>query len=338
MVHGQPGYHHSGMQPGSLDGNQLVPGLSHSMDPLEALLGPFPCARVRGLPFEASLEDVLVFFQGLVVIDVVLVSHEDSGEAFVVFANPMDFQMGLQRDHQNMGNRYLEIFRGQRSDYYAAIASQQNQWLGVGLSETSGLGDVPPGGKDVEAEKSSHLMKDLTPSLSFEGTTWSESGLPSTGQSVVTQKERGPESNGGGQTYRVRGGNYRGRGGGNCGGRGFKVNYKGGMVHHGGGIRDGPHTGFIRMRGLPFQATKQDILDFFKDYKPIESSILLTYRVDGRATGEGYVAFRDAVDAEAAMTMQRSTIGARYIELFISNRDEHTRNMARSTPRQERAS
>lgn len=78
---------------GGLEGIQL----SSSMDPLEALLGPFPCARVRGLPFEATLEDVLVFFQGLVVIDVVLVPHAEAGEAFVVFANPMDFQMGLQR-------------------------------------------------------------------------------------------------------------------------------------------------------------------------------------------------------------------------------------------------
>ena len=74
-------------------------GLSASMDPLEALLGSFPCARVRGIPYEATPEDVLVFFQGLVVIDVVLVSHpeEELGEAFVVFANPMDFQMGLHR-------------------------------------------------------------------------------------------------------------------------------------------------------------------------------------------------------------------------------------------------
>jgi len=80
------------------------------MDPLEALLGPFPCARVRNIPYEATVEDVLVFFQGLVVIDVVLVSEDEKGdvggggggggggaEAFVVFANPMDFQMGLQR-------------------------------------------------------------------------------------------------------------------------------------------------------------------------------------------------------------------------------------------------
>ena len=64
------------------------------MDPLETVLGPFPCVRMRGLPFETTLEDVLVFFQGLVVLDVVL---QGSGDAFVIFANRMDFQMALQR-------------------------------------------------------------------------------------------------------------------------------------------------------------------------------------------------------------------------------------------------
>lgn len=55
---------------------------------------PFPCARLRNLPFDASLEDILILFQGLVVIDVVLIGQ---GEAFVIFANPMDYQMALQR-------------------------------------------------------------------------------------------------------------------------------------------------------------------------------------------------------------------------------------------------
>ncbi len=100
----------------------------------------------------------------------------------------------------------------------------------------------------------------------------------------------------------------------------------------GGGIREGPHTGYIRLRGLPFNATKQDLLDFFGEFKPIESSVMVTYRADGRATGEGYAAFDDAEDARGAMTMHRRTIGSRYIELFISNKEEYTRNVARSTP------
>jgi len=35
-----------------------------------------------------------LLFQGLVVLDVLIVGQ---GEAFVLFANPMDFQMALQR-------------------------------------------------------------------------------------------------------------------------------------------------------------------------------------------------------------------------------------------------
>ena len=81
-----------------MEGVPLPPGIAglagSSSDPLEAVLGPFPCARLRNLPFDAALEDILLLFQGLVAIDILLVGQ---GEAFVIFANPMDFQMALQR-------------------------------------------------------------------------------------------------------------------------------------------------------------------------------------------------------------------------------------------------
>jgi heterogeneous nuclear ribonucleoprotein F/H len=71
-----------------------IPGLGGSTDPLEAVLGPFPCVQLRNLPYDASVEDILILFQGLAVIDVVVVG---SGDAFVIFSNPMDFHMALQR-------------------------------------------------------------------------------------------------------------------------------------------------------------------------------------------------------------------------------------------------
>jgi heterogeneous nuclear ribonucleoprotein F/H len=97
----------------------------------------------------------------------------------------------------------------------------------------------------------------------------------------------------------------------------------------GGGIQVGEHTGFLRMRGLPFSATKDDIYKFFAAYNPIQESVVLTYRNDSRATGEAYIGFETPEDAKCAMELHRRTMGSRYIELFISNKEEHGRALAR---------
>lgn len=97
----------------------------------------------------------------------------------------------------------------------------------------------------------------------------------------------------------------------------------------GGGIQVGEHTGFLRMRGLPFSSAKEDIVKFFSGHKVIAETVVLTYRGDGRATGEGYIAFASPEDAQQAMTLHRNTMGSRYIELFISNKEEHNRAFTR---------
>jgi heterogeneous nuclear ribonucleoprotein F/H len=97
----------------------------------------------------------------------------------------------------------------------------------------------------------------------------------------------------------------------------------------GGGIQVGEHTGFLRMRGLPFSASKEDISKFFAAYNPILESIVLTFRSDGRATGEAYVGFETAEDSKNAMDLHRKSMGSRYIELFLSNKEEHGRALAR---------
>lgn len=112
-----------------------------------------------------------------------------------------------------------------------------------------------------------------------------------------------------------------GRGGGRVGGPPVR--------RTGGGIQVGEHTGFLRMRGLPFSSTKDDIVKFFNGHKIIAETVVLTYRGDGRATGEGYIAFESPDDAKGGMTLHRNTMGSRYIELFISNKEEHSRAFSR---------
>lgn len=279
-----------------------IPGLGASTDPLEAVLGPFPCARLRNLPFDATLEDILILFQGLVVIDVVLIGQ---GEAFVIFANPMDYQMALQRDRQTIGRSFVSITPGSRSDYYTAIAAQQWQEQQGGPQSRSS-DDMRMGDDHHHRDPSgTHLLTIMSSSYPNQPPGGMHGG--------VSRSDMGPR-----------------RMGPPMGGRGGRGNPPSAIVKRtGGGIQVGEHTGYLRMRGLPFSASKEDIYMFFEDYNTVSDSIVLTYRSDGRATGEAYVQFETADDSKRAMDLHRKMMGQRYIELFLSNREEHGRALAR---------
>lgn len=91
-----------------------------------SMLQPFPVVRLRGLPFNCDDLDILKFFVGLDIVDCLLVNKNGrfSGEAFVVFSSPMQAEFALQRDRQNMGRRYIEVFRCNKHDYYQAVAAE----------------------------------------------------------------------------------------------------------------------------------------------------------------------------------------------------------------------
>jgi len=298
-----------------MDGVPLPPGIpgltGASTDPLEAVLGPFPCARLRTLPFDASLEDILVLFQGLVVLDVVLVSQ---GEAFVLFANPIDFQMALQRDRQTIGRRFVEIYQGSRAEYYEAIAVQHLQEQQrdpqsiLKGNETRVTGDdldmsaAAVWGTNASTLTNMQLLQQQAPgkphiadvpTLGEQPSIGGVGGQPLGGLAGTIGVPVGPPTAG-----------TRGRGGRNTSSAeqvsattssapsGATTSSGPTLVKRsGGGIQVGDHTGFLRMRGLPFSSSKDDIVKFFDGYSPVLESIVLTYRSDGRATGEAYVGF-----------------------------------------------
>ncbi|KAG0484302.1 hypothetical protein HPP92_008219 [Vanilla planifolia] len=86
----------------------------------------FPVVRARGLPFNCDELDVYKFFAGLDVVDCLLVNKNGrfTGEAFVVLSSPMQAEFALQRNRQNMGRRYIEVFPCKKHDYYHAIAAE----------------------------------------------------------------------------------------------------------------------------------------------------------------------------------------------------------------------
>nr|XP_049701605.1 RNA-binding protein fusilli isoform X2 [Helicoverpa armigera] len=103
----------------------------------------------------------------------------------------------------------------------------------------------------------------------------------------------------------------------------------------------------VRVRGLPYDATPQQVLDFFSTGdNPVlvldgAEGVLFVRRADGRATGDAFVLFAKEDDAPKALSRHRKSIGARYIELFRSttaevqqvlNRSLETRTSQSSTP------
>ena len=73
----------------------------------------------------------------------------------------------------------------------------------------------------------------------------------------------------------------------------------------------------IKLRGLPFSVTEDEIIHFFHGYNSIESSIKIGRYANGKLTGDGSVLFDSSAGAKLAFSEKyKQNIGARYIELF----------------------
>lgn len=197
---------------------------------------PFPVVRLRGLPFDCSESDIAEFFHGLDIVDVLFVNKHGkfSGDAYCILGYPLQVDFALQRNRQNIGRRYVEVFGSERQEYYKAIANE--------VSDSRSGGGSPR--RSVRA-KSSDDAKDFA-----------------------------------------------------------------------------EHTGVLRLRGLPYSASKDDIMDFFRDFVLSEDSIHFTMNSEGRRTGEAFVEFVSAEDSKAAMVKDRKMLGNRYIVLFPSSHEE----------------
>ncbi|XP_019747341.1 epithelial splicing regulatory protein 2 isoform X2 [Hippocampus comes] len=93
----------------------------------------------------------------------------------------------------------------------------------------------------------------------------------------------------------------------------------------------------IRMRGLPFTATPQEVLDFLGPESPVTDGaegLLFVKYPDGRPTGDAFVLFSCDEYAQNAMKKHRQILGKRYIELFRSTAAEVQQVLTRylSTP------
>lgn len=134
----------------------------------------FPVVRLRGLPFNCDELEIHKFFAGLDVVDCLLVNKNGrfSGEAFVVFSSPMQGEFALQRNRQNIGRRYIEVFQSKKQEYYHAIADEVNSGGGSFDGEHRGGSPAPPPPRSKKTYDDKDQM-DYTEVLKLRGLPYS---------------------------------------------------------------------------------------------------------------------------------------------------------------------
>ncbi|XP_061528335.1 G-rich sequence factor 1 isoform X1 [Phycodurus eques] len=81
-------------------------------------------------------------------------------------------------------------------------------------------------------------------------------------------------------------------------------------------------TRVVRLRGLPFTCTEDDIVRFFYGLEIMEKGITMVINSRGRRSGDAFVWFSSQEAADEALHRDRELIGNRYIEVFPSSSQE----------------
>ncbi|TNM89204.1 hypothetical protein fugu_005459 [Takifugu bimaculatus] len=76
----------------------------------------------------------------------------------------------------------------------------------------------------------------------------------------------------------------------------------------------------IYLKGLPYEADKKQIKEFFNNLAIIEDSIYIAYGPNGRATGEGFLEFKTEQDHKAALGAHMQYMGSRFIQVHPVSR------------------
>lgn len=282
--------------------------------------GDWYVVHLRGLPWNAGTKDVAEFLSPIDVDDdAINVVHNTRGEAYVKFRKEADMEAALKKDRDMLGRRYIEVFRSSIADAAQALEDAHNR----GHADGDYRGVVRMRGLPWSANESDIRLFFQGIPIEKDGIhiTLNREGRPSGEAYVVFETEedaksalkRDKEKIGErwidifeatkGEVYSMTG-------------AGKQPDQTGVTFDTG----DSAYTGVVRMRGLPFEATKRQIQNFFGDIPVKDSNIFIVTRPDGKASGEAFVLFDSEADAERALTKDKEKLGERWIDLFATNK------------------
>eukprot|EP00177_Eucheuma_denticulatum_P006848 GFKZ01012467.1.p1 GENE.GFKZ01012467.1~~GFKZ01012467.1.p1 ORF type:complete len:702 (+),score=97.96 GFKZ01012467.1:322-2427(+) len=98
-----------------------------------------------------------------------------------------------------------------------------------------------------------------------------------------------------------------------------------------------PVGGIVRLRGLPWSCTEDDIVEFFRGLTIVPAGIQFVRNSQGKATGEAFVQLDSPEAVQAALTRHKEMMGRRYIEVFKSSPADMLNHLGRADARRQMA-
>jgi len=294
--------------------------------------------RMRGLPFTATVEDILQFFNSpptLQLNNIHLMRKSDgrsSGDAYAVFDSEEAAVEALQFDKQKLGTRWVDLFQSNKGELYSltslggimlsgdgtsvvAAAPQPQSALGEGFSVIK-LRGLP---WNVTIEDIHTFLTNINVPQGGVHLMNGANGRPS-GLAYVELSSEDDQAEALRRDKQSIGGRYIDVFA--CSQTELQARLAGGLERGGSGSsgNNAADAHFAKLRGLPYQATEQQIAAFFQPLQVV--AVQIAFNANGQPSGFGFVQFRTPDDASAALGRSNQVLGSRYVEVFRCSRAE----------------
>ncbi|KAM4616296.1 G-rich sequence factor 1 [Polymixia lowei] len=292
--------------------------------------------HAKGLPWSCTAEDILQFFSdcrirdGVKGIHLTLNKHgKPNGHAFIELEHEDDVSKALEKHRQYLGPRYVEVFEVTNSDAETILKKSVDVQATDGVVRLRGLPFSCTEKDIVQFFSGLHIAENgVTIVLDRKGRNSGEAYVQFVSQDVADealQRDREVIGNRYIELFPSRSSeihsSWRRHESTSPQVKPFSTSRRSAAAQT--NLRAASDESsslpqhFIHMRGLPFQATGEDIVQFFS---PLAlSRILIECGPDGRASGEADVYFTCHKDAVSAMSRDKVHMGERYIELFLNS-------------------
>lgn len=278
--------------------------------------------KMKGLPFKASTEDILKFFQGFVLRseNIFLKRHTDgrpNGEAFIAFESAEEAQRATQKDRElfgdRFGDRYVRVYPSLDSDIndmqqavvQQSMVYQQNNGHGHHSDSVVKIKSLPFDATQLDIIqffdgfklKPNGVQLVVRSDNKPTGEAFVDFESPDEAARGIREKDHKVFSDKFGDRYV----------------RLIQVSRK--EMQATLALRFGGE-GILKMKGIPFKATSADVRRFFSAYKIKQDGISFIMHADGRPTGMAFIEFETPQEAVRAMEKDRAKFGPEYGERF----------------------